>query len=83
MNLVVLDTSSPTSLTLWQTDQKMTINRRTASYPIFKTRDAVLLREVLTDLNVQVGDVIQDDHLRYFSFYDPDGNLLEACEVDG
>jgi catechol 2,3-dioxygenase-like lactoylglutathione lyase family enzyme len=82
MSLVVLDTNSPTSLTLWQTDQQVSINRRTASFPIFKTRDATLLREVLESRDVEVGEVIQDDMVRYFPFYDPDGNVLEACQVE-
>jgi catechol 2,3-dioxygenase-like lactoylglutathione lyase family enzyme len=82
MSLVVMDTNSPTSLTLWQTDQTLNVNRRTASYPIFKTPDALLLREVLKDLNIEVGEVVQDDHIMYFSFYDPDGNILEACQVE-
>ena len=35
-NLAVLDTGGPTSITLWQTKQKVLINPGTASYPIFK-----------------------------------------------
>jgi catechol 2,3-dioxygenase-like lactoylglutathione lyase family enzyme len=79
--LVVLDTNSPTSLTLWQTDQAVMVNRHTASYPIFKTPDAETLRKELLNREVEVGEVIQDDHVKYFFFYDPDGNVLEACQV--
>ncbi|NEU10109.1 VOC family protein [Flavihumibacter sp. R14] len=82
MSLVVLDTNSPTSLTLWQTDQLVSVNRRTASFPIFKTTDATLLREVLESRDVEVGEVIQDALVSYFPFYDPDGNVLEACQVN-
>ena len=35
MHLVVLDTNSATSLTLWQTKKKISIDQETASYPIF------------------------------------------------
>lgn len=79
--LVVLDTKSPTSLTLWQTEQTVMVNRETASYPIFRTPDAELLRQELLNRGVEVGETIQDDYVKYFFFYDPDGNVLEACQV--
>ena len=81
MNLVVLDTNSATSLTLWQTKKKISIDQETASYPIFKTPDASALREALIVSGIQVGEIIQDEHVKYFFFYDPDGNILEACQV--
>ena len=81
MNLVVLDTNSATSLTLWQTKKKISIHQETASYPIFKTPDASALREALIISGIQVGEIIQDIHVKYFFFYDPDGNILEACQV--
>ncbi len=40
LKLVVLDTFSPTSLTIWETDEKIEPNPRTTTYPIFKTIDA-------------------------------------------
>lgn len=79
--LAVLDTNGPTSLTLWQTGQKIVINRETASYPIFKTQDAIALRHELQKRGIEVGDVSEDDHVSYFFFYDPEGNVLEACQV--
>ena len=81
LKLVVLDTNSPTSLTLWQTDQPVVINRATASYPIFRTPDADALRQELLSRGIEAGEVIQDDDVSYFYFYDPDGNILEACQV--
>lgn len=81
MKLIVLDTNSPTSLTLWQTDQPLVINRNTASYPIFRTQDAEALRQELISKGVEAEEVIQDDYVRYFFFFDPDGNVLEACQV--
>ena len=81
MKLVVLDTHSATSLTLWQTEKKINIDQETASYPIFKTPDASALREVLMRSGIQVSEMIQDEHVKYFLFYDPDGNVLEACQV--
>jgi hypothetical protein len=81
MKLVVLDTNSPTSLTLWQTDQKLMINRATASYPIFRTPNADALRQELISQGIKVEEIVQDDYVRYFFFFDPDGNVLEACQV--
>lgn len=81
MKLVVLATNSPTSLTLWQTEQAISINRHTASYPIFKTPDAAALKRELSNRGVETGEIIQDDYVNYFFFYDPDGNILEACQV--
>ena len=83
MKLVVLDTNGPTSLTLWQTDKKVSINRAIASYPIFRTQDAATLRRKLECLGIEVGELIRDDQVKYFFFFDPDGNVLEACQVIG
>jgi catechol 2,3-dioxygenase-like lactoylglutathione lyase family enzyme len=81
MKLVVLDTKGPTSLTLWQTDKTVTVNRDTASYPIFKTPDADALKQELLNRGIEVEEIIQDAYVKYFFFYDPDGNILEACQV--
>jgi hypothetical protein len=75
--LVVVDTGGPISLTLWQTDQKIKINQETASYPIFRTQDAILAREALQAKGVRIGEVNEDELVNYFFFYDPDGNILE------
>ncbi|KIC89094.1 VOC family protein, partial [Flavihumibacter sp. ZG627] len=81
MKLVVLDTKCPTSLTLWQTDKNFSVNIDTASYPIFKTTDAAALKQELANRGIEAGEIIQDDYVKYFFFYDPDGNILEACEA--
>ena len=81
--LVVLDTLGPTSLTLWQTGQAITNNRDTASYPIFRTQDAAAARAALLAKGVATGEVMHDDPVNYFFFYDPDGNVMEACQVHG
>lgn len=81
MKLVVLDTDGPTSLTLWETDKKVNVNMDTATYPIFKTQDATSVRKELDSRGIKVGDIIQDDFVKYFFFFDPDGNVLEACQV--
>jgi catechol 2,3-dioxygenase-like lactoylglutathione lyase family enzyme len=81
IKLVVLDTGSPTSLTIWQTDKKIESNKETSSYPIFRTLDAKKTRQDLHSKGVNVGEVIDDNSVKYFLFYDLDGNILEACQV--
>ena len=81
MKLVVLDTNGPTSLTLWQTNEILRINRNTGSYPIFSTPDADALRQQLLNKGINAEEIIQDAYVKYFFFYDPDGNVLEACQV--
>ncbi|MGN6533579.1 MAG: VOC family protein [Ginsengibacter sp.] len=81
IHLVVLDTNSPTSLTLWQTANPIQNNKETASYPIFRTFDAKTARQNLLDKGVNVSGLISDEVIKYFQFFDPDNNVLEACEV--
>lgn len=79
--LAVVDTKGPTSLTLWQTNKTVSVDRDTASYPIFKTPDADALKQELSNKGIEAGEIVQDGHVRYFFFYDPDGNILEACQM--
>jgi len=83
IKLVVLDTGSPTSLTLWQTHKTINNDKDTASYPIFRIVNATDARHALLEKGVNVSDVIEDSSVNYFIFYDPDGNVLEACQVHG
>ncbi len=81
MKLVVLDTRGPVGITLWQTDQKIECHKDTASFPIFKTTDVNSLHEHLIGQGVVTEPIIRDEDVAYFVFYDPDGNILEACQV--
>ncbi|MND46926.1 Glyoxalase-like domain protein [compost metagenome] len=81
IGLVVVDTNGPTSLTLWKTEERIDINKKSTSFPIFKTTDAKTLRQQLLDNAVNVTELNQDESIKYFQFYDPDGNVLEACET--
>jgi|HigsolmetaAR206D_1030411.scaffolds.fasta_scaffold00203_11 Lactoylglutathione lyase and related lyases len=81
MQLAVLDTQSGVSLTIWGTQQAIVVNKDTASYPIFKTPDAAALRQELVNRGVKADEIIEDAYTKYFMFYDPDGNVLEACQV--
>jgi len=81
LKLVVFDTGGPTSLTIWQTEKAIQNNPDTSSYPIFKTLDANSANQELKEKDIKVGEVIDDGFVNYFFFYDPDGNILEACQV--
>lgn len=81
MKLAVLETNGPTSLTLWETGVSGKPNPETASFPIFKTPDAAKLQQQLTARGIVTGELVKDDYTAYFFFYDPDGNILEACQV--
>lgn len=79
--LVVLDTSGPTSLTIWETDEELNTNPKTTSYPIFRSLDAGNAHMQLKKLNVKVGDLITDHVVTSFTFRDLDNNILEVCQV--
>lgn len=81
LKLAVLDTGGPTSLTLWQTEQKRAVDKDSASYPIFKTANAKAARQALINQGVKTDELIEDKAVCFFSFYDPDGNILEACQM--
>jgi catechol 2,3-dioxygenase-like lactoylglutathione lyase family enzyme len=81
LRLVVLDTFSPTSLTIWETKDNIEPNAQTSTYPIFRTIDAKEAHGQLKERNVNVGDLTTDHVVTYFTFYDPDNNILEVCQV--
>jgi catechol 2,3-dioxygenase-like lactoylglutathione lyase family enzyme len=79
--LVVFDTGSPTSLTIWQTDEKTAPQKERNAYPIFRTSDAAASRTELANKDVNVDELVEAEGIKFYRFYDPDGNLFEACEV--
>ena len=79
--LVVLGMDG-TSLTLWQLRPGEAPAAGTAcTYPIFGIEDAAAAHARLRDRGVTVDPVQDGPGVRYFSFYDSDGNRLEACQV--
>lgn len=83
LKLVVLDTFSPTSLTIWETEEKIQPDPRTAAYPIFRTIDAKEAHSQLKKRHVNVGELTTDHVVTYFTFRDVDNNILEVCQVHG
>lgn len=81
LKLVVLNTGGPTSITIWQTDEHVVASKEGSAYPIFRTPAAEKSRAALVAKGVSADPVITDHVVTYFRFYDPDGNILEACQV--
>lgn len=81
LRLVVLDTFSPTSLTLWETKEHIQPNPHATAYPIFRTADASQAHKQLKARDVHVGALTTDHVVTYFTFYDLDNNVLEVCQV--
>lgn len=81
LKLAVMDTGSPTSITLWQTDSKIEVNRKTTSYPIFRILNAQEAHGALQQRGVQVSEIITDHAVTYFTFFDPDGNMLVPLQL--
>lgn len=79
--LAVLDTHSAVSITIWQTDEPIHVNSKTAAYPIFRTANAREAHDHLLAQGVPAGEIITDHVVTYFTFHDPDGNILEVCQV--
>lgn len=79
--LAVLDTHGSVSITIWQTDEPIHINSKTAAYPIFRAANAREVHDHLLAQGVPAGEIITDHAVTYFTFHDPDGNILEVCQV--
>lgn len=72
-----------TSLTLWErgAGEAAPAADAAGTYPIFATGDAAGARERLVARGVAAGPLETGEGVRFFRFEDPDGNVLEACEV--
>ena len=56
-------------------------SREASTFPIFSVKDATETRRLLAVRGVDVGPLVDGGAVTFFTFKDPDGNLLEACEV--
>lgn len=72
-----------TSVTLWQlkAGEEPPAPEAAGSFPIFAVPDAKAARSELRKRGVDVGPLNRGGDVRFFTFRDPDGNRLEACEV--
>lgn len=78
--LAVLSLAEGAPLTLWELTPGHPYPAPT-TFPILATPDAAAARARLLAMDVAVGDLIEAPGVRYFEFFDPDGNRLEACQI--
>jgi hypothetical protein len=73
------------SLTLWQLKPGEVLPARgtCVPYPILVAADAAALHAELQGRGVAVERLQEGGGVRFFSFWDLDGNRLEACEMLG
>jgi catechol 2,3-dioxygenase-like lactoylglutathione lyase family enzyme len=71
------------TLTIWQLKPGEVLPPRGTAvpYPILVTTDAAALQATLQERDVTVGPIEVVEGVRFFSFWDLDGNRLEACQV--
>ncbi len=71
------------TLTIWQLKPGEVLPPRGTAvpYPILVTTDAEALQTTLLERDVVVGPIEVVAGVRFFSFWDLDGNRLEACQV--
>lgn len=81
--LAVLQGSEGSPITLWEwkPGEKRPAPGGASCYPIFASKNAVEDARALRDRGVRVDEVVDQRSICFFRFYDPDGNMLEACEV--
>ena len=83
--VTVLDMGRGDTLTLWQLrgNEIAVIRNMSGTFPVFEATDAVAQRAELIARGVEASQVREVSRLKSFSFWDLDGNRLEACEVVG
>ena len=81
--LAVLGLGQGTSLTLWQLrpGEAGPKDSSGSPFPIIASSDATAQRRELMASGIRTSDLSELPGLRFFSFWDLDGNRLEACEL--
>lgn len=81
--LVIFDLGGTTSFTIWQLKQneKLPPSDSAGTFPIFLSDDANATYQLLKSRNVAVKSVEESGGVRFFGFFDPDGNHLEVCQI--
>lgn len=82
--LSVLDVGQGSSVTLWELrpDEPEPATDGAGTFPIFATEDAIAAHRRLAESGVRVSEVNESPGVCFFTFWDLDGNRLEACEVE-
>ncbi len=81
--LVVLDAGQNSSLTIWQIKpgEQLIPATSISCYPIFSVDNAQEIRDRLLQKGVKTSNLIEGSGVIYFHIFDPDENMLEACQV--
>jgi catechol 2,3-dioxygenase-like lactoylglutathione lyase family enzyme len=81
--MAVLNVGNSCSLTLWELplDGKAAVGEPSSPFPIFEAADARGHRLQLQSRGVMTSELREIPGLRCFTFWDLDGNRLDACEV--
>ena len=71
------------TLTIWQLKpgEVLPPHGTAVPYPILVTNDAEALQATLLARDVAVGPIEVVEGVKFFTFWDLDGNRLEACQV--
>ncbi|MEW6524647.1 MAG: VOC family protein [Bacillota bacterium] len=81
--LVVLDAGRQMSLTLWELrpGEELVAAGALGTYPIFAVDDIHATHRLLTQRDVRCTPVVDGGGVvLWFLLYDPDGNVIEACQ---
>jgi len=81
--MAVLGVGQGYSITLWELrpDEESVFDEKAGTFPIFEAVDARGQRLDLQSRGVVTSELREANGLRCFSFWDLDGNRLDACEV--
>ncbi len=73
--------TGPTSLTIWELKpgEKPTPRDVSQTHPIFYSGDIKKDHDTLKSKGIKLDTIHDDEGGAWFQFFDPDGNLLEAC----
>ncbi|HAI21668.1 MAG TPA: hypothetical protein DCM14_07235 [Clostridiales bacterium UBA8153] len=80
--LAVLDAGRHLSLTLWELKpgEAPVTGGPLATYPTFSVEDIHAAHRLLTQRGVRTTAVERGEGVLWFLLYDPDGNVIEACQ---
>jgi catechol 2,3-dioxygenase-like lactoylglutathione lyase family enzyme len=81
--MAVFNAGQGCSLTLWELrpDDEAAFGEKSGPFPIFEAVDARAQRLQLQGRGVVTSELREIPGLRCFTFWDLDGNRLDACEV--
>jgi catechol 2,3-dioxygenase-like lactoylglutathione lyase family enzyme len=81
--MAVLNAGQGCSLTLWELrpQDEAAFGEKSCTFPIFEAIDARAHRLQLQSRGVVTSELREIPGLRCFTFWDLDGNRLDACEV--